>query len=208
MPFSKEMKNLIPILFLGLFVLPLKAQDKLSPFSYGVKFGLSVSELKGAEDLLTLRPSFLFGIQSEYKFNTSLSLQPELIYSRQGATNSGRFDQIVFDNSLRLDYISLPLLAKYYITKGLAIEFGPQIGVLVNAQYKSISGAASEIVEIFDDFKSMDFLINAGVSYRTEWGFTAGARYGIGLINVHEGDNYGGGSLRNAVFQLNFGYFF
>lgn len=130
----------------------LKAQDKLVPFSYGLKFGVSVSEVQGAEELNYLRAEILAGVQAEYKFNKKISIQPELIYTRQGSVNRGNSNGTQFDNTLRLDYLNLPILFKYYLTEGLALELGPRMSYLINAQYKTIVGPESSILEISKQF--------------------------------------------------------
>jgi hypothetical protein len=56
-------------------------------------------------------------VQAEYKFNKKISIQPELIYTRQGSANRGNFNGTQIDNTLRLDYLNLPILFKYYVAE-------------------------------------------------------------------------------------------
>lgn len=182
------------------------AQEQHSTLEYGAKFGLSISELKGTENLKSLRSTFTAGLISEYSFSEKYALQLELLYSRQGSTNRGNEQGSYFEDSVNLNYFNLPILGKYYINKGLAFELGPQFGYLINANYENKQAENSNKINVDDDFETLDMSISAGVSYKTDWGFFVGARYSLGLKNINDGFNFESGNLNNAVFQLYFGY--
>lgn len=184
------------------------AQEEESTFRYGPRFGLSLSELKGTENLKSLRSTFSAGMMSEYKLNKTFSLYSELNYSRQGSTDRGNEQGSFFENSINLDYINVPLLVKYYLKDGLAIEAGPQFGYLLNAKYKSKQVENPTVLNVKEDVENFDFSFVLGASFKTEWGFVVGARYNLGINDINKSLNSELGSLRNAVFQLYFGYLF
>lgn len=202
------MKNNLLIVFLTFLSLHLNAQDQKSSFEYGAKFGLSISELKGTDNLKSLRSSFSAGLVSEYKFDAHFSLQGELLYARQGSSNRGNDEGVYFENRIDLDYFNIPVLGKYYIEKGFAFELGPQLGYLINANYENKQAENSQIINLKDDFEKLDISLALGASYKTEWGFLVGARYSLGLNDINKGIDFESESLRNAVFQLYFGYLF
>lgn len=53
----------------------------------------------------------------------AISFAPELLLSFQGAKDD--------DESLKLNYLNIPLMGKYHITEEIAVEFGPHIGLLL-----------------------------------------------------------------------------
>jgi hypothetical protein len=177
-------------------------------FEFGPRFGLTVSELSGADNLMSVRASIAAGLMAEYKLKPSFALYTELNYSRQGAADRGDLQGVPFDNRIDLDYINVPLLLKFYIYEGLAIEAGPQLGFLLNAKYRSKQVENPLVRDLTNDFEGLDVSLGLGTSYKTEWGFIVGARYNFGLNTINNNTDFDSGDLRNAVFQLHFGYLF
>lgn len=199
---------LISFLFLLASTSSKAQEEETSPFTYGVKFGLPLSELKGSDNLKSLRTSFLAGLISEYELSEKYSLALELLYSRQGATNRGNVEGSFFENRLNLDYFNMPVLVKYDINQGLALEVGPQFGYLLKGTYESKQLENPIKTNVEDDFEAYDLSVALGASFKTEWGFLVGARYNLGLNDINKRTDLESGSLNNAVFQLYFGYLF
>ena len=146
---------------------------------FGVKGGLNVSTLTGEyEDDTKSLIGFHVGGFAEIKIIERLAIQPELLYSAQGAKFEG-FGGDKYD--AKLDYLNIPVLAKFYITKQFYVEAGPQIGFLLSAK---IEGEDAK-----DFYKSTDFGFNLGTGYNFTENFSAGARYTIGLSGVYDTDN-------------------
>jgi len=179
-----------------------------STFEFGPRFGLVVTELNGAENLKSVRASITGGVMAEFKFKSLLALYSEVNYSRQGATDRGDVEGVPFDNRLNLDYINVPLFVKYYIVEGFALELGPQLGFLLNAKYRSKQVENPLVRDVTTDFEMLDVSLGLGASYKTKWGFIFGLRYNYGINSINDGTNNESADLRNAVFQLHFGYLF
>lgn len=85
---------------------------------FGAKGGLNFASISGnnttGSDVVT---SFNFGVLSEIPISDKFSFQPELMYSGQGYSLN--------DNTIALSYLNIPLMGKYYVTKGLSVEAGP-----------------------------------------------------------------------------------
>ena len=94
-------------------------------------------------------------------------------------------------------------MAKYYVTEGLSLEAGPQIGFLIKAE----AGTDDVSVDVKDDFKSIDFGFNFGTGYKLESGLNFAARYNLGLSDISD-DNESNIKVKNSVFQLSVGYTF
>ena len=132
-----------------------------------------------------------FGFYSEIPINEKFSFQPELMYSIQGFS--------VDDKVTTLNYLNLPLMGKYYLTKKLSIEAGPQVGFLLSAKGPSRNAK--------DNFKTLDFGVNFGLGYKLNNGLNFGARYNFGLSNINDVSG-SSDKLRNGVLQVTVGYSF
>lgn len=162
----------------------------------GIKGGLNVSNLMGDVKDVGIRTSIHAGIVAEIIVSDKFSLQPELLYSGQGAsdTNEG-------GGRLKLDYITLPILAKFPIAKSLSLETGPQVGFLISSKNKT-----NESNETIPNTKTIDFGLNAGLNYELNNGVFFQARYNLGLTDIGiAGDN---NRASNSVIQFSIGKLF
>ena len=104
------MKKLYLLLVLA-FALSISvyAQDTSSKKMYwGYKIGLNVSNLRveNAADG-DWKTGLATGLFFNFKIHDKLSIQPEFLYSSMGAANAGNDE-----GSLRLNYFSMPVLAR------------------------------------------------------------------------------------------------
>ena len=102
-------------------------------------------------------------------------------------------------------------MAKYYVIDNLGVEFGPLVGFLVSAKvdYDGDSGFddESDSEDVKDNYKSIDFGLAAGASYKLDFGLNFGLRYNLGLADINDVDG-SDGKLHNGVFQVSVGYMF
>jgi hypothetical protein len=131
---------------------------------------------------------FNMGVVSEVTLSRSFYLSPQLSFITKGQSVLGT-------NVLRLQYLVLPVLAGYRITKKLDLLLGPQAGLLLNARLYPSS--------IKDQMRSFDFEILGDIRYRfnrrsgIDFSFSRSI-WGI-FYNVEEKNNPG-----NQTFQLSF----
>ncbi|WP_426483998.1 porin family protein [Flavobacterium sp. 2] len=168
---------------------------------FGVKGGLNITTFAGGDywDAKSL-VGFQVGGFAEIKIIDRLSIQPEVLYSAQGA----KIEFAGSDSDIKLGYINVPVLAKFYITKQFTAEAGPQLGFLVSAK--------NEGEDVKDNFKSVDTGFNFGLGYNFTDNFSAGIRYTVGLSNiadydVDDIDEYYD-SPKNSVLALTLAYKF
>ena len=155
----------------------------------GIKGGLNFSEINNDNSGKRYRTSdFNLGFMSEIPISEKFSFQPELLYSGQGGS------------SINLNYLNLPIMGKYYLTKGLSIEAGPQVGFLFSAKTSDRN--------IKSSFKNFDFGANFGLSYELKNGLNFEARYSLGLSKINKNTAVDFSNNKNAVFQFTVGYFF
>lgn len=167
---------------------------------FGIKGGLNLASINGDDvsDDLKSRSSYHFGIVTEVPISEEFSIQPELLISGQGA----RDEYEGVNEDLKLNYLATPIQGKYYVSKGLSVEAGPQLGVLLSAK----SEFDGKDVDIKDSVKNIDFGFNLGIGYKLDNGMAVGARYNFGLSDINDED--GLDSVKNGVFQISVGYFF
>ncbi|WP_029272292.1 porin family protein [Flavobacterium sp. KJJ] len=168
---------------------------------FGVKGGLNVTTFAGGNywDAKSL-VGFQLGGFAEIKIIERLSIQPEVLFSTQGAKLEDSFG----DFDTKLNYINVPVLAKFYITKQFTVEAGPQLGFLVSAK--------QEGNDVKDSFKSVDTGFNFGAGYNFTDNVSVDLRYTVGLSNiadydVNDTEEYFD-SPKNSVLALTLAYKF
>lgn len=196
-------KSLIIIAIVLFGFTNVNAQD----VNFGAKAGVNFASITGDEtDDLDMRTSLHVGVVAEIVISDKFSFQPELLYSAQGA----KYKETGDEETYKLDYLNLPLMAKFYVGEGFSLEAGPQIGFLLSAEVDWEEDGDSGSVDIKDEVKGIDFGINFGVGYKTESGLNFGARYNLGLADLNDSEMLEGGSFKwhNGVIQVSVGYFF
>jgi hypothetical protein len=168
---------------------------------FGVKAGANFATLSGnGSEGATTKVDFHGGGFAHIPLVNSFFLQPELVYSRQGAKATS--DGVVFN--INQNYLNIPVLAKYQHSSGLYGETGPQLGFLLAANV-SAQGSSQDVKS---SYKSTDFSWAFGVGYKIPL-MNAGidARYNLGLSNI-AATEVSGYSVKNSVFQLGVFYMF
>ncbi len=212
---------------------------------FGAKAGLNVATFSG---------TFVSGTEITPKLGihagafavipvgkSKFSFVPELLLSQQGIKQE--LNQTSLDGSivvaekqtqdLKLTYLNVPLMFRYYVIKQLGIEIGPQFGYAIGSNSKitytnSADPSQNQNISIkgFDD----GFFVSNGVTYRytnTMKRFDAGvnfgatfditkklcvqARYNLGLTEVDSRPDSATGrkfNNKNSVFQASLAYTF
>ncbi|SRR5690606_26995400 len=176
---------------------------------FGPKAGVNFANLSGADDS-EMKTGFHVGAVAEIKFNDKFSIQPEVVYSTQGAKFSQTLPIIgEVESTIKNDYINVPIMAKYYFIEGFSVELGPQIGFLMKSEAES----GDNTIDTKDAYKSIDFGLGVGLAYDLPMGLFVGARYNLGLSKVNEDVSVGDISvetddIKNGVIQVGVGYKF
>ena len=163
---------------------------------FGAKAALNLSNVTGDVEDNSMKVGFQIGGLVEIKISDKFAVQPELVYSAQGTKYDGDGNP-----KLNLDYLNIPVMAKFYVAEGFSLEAGPQVGFLMSAKVKTDAGDAD-----FKDFvNSTDFGVNFGAGYDVTENINLGVRYSLGLSNINkEGDD----SIKNSNIALAFAYKF
>ncbi|MCF7560881.1 PorT family protein [Sabulilitoribacter multivorans] len=166
----------------------------------GIKAGVNFSSFSGenTEDLSS-RTGFHVGGYGRFCIDEdgNLAIQPEILFSTQGANYDDGFDE----GSFNLNYFNVPVLAQLKLSDEFYVEAGPQFGFLLSAKDKYDSGEE----DIKDDVNSFDFSGNVGLGYQFDSGLNLNARYNMGFSEVPDINNL---NWKNGVFQVSIAFSF
>lgn len=175
------MKKLILSAFALCAFTAVSAQDNLT---YGVKAAVNFSNLSGVKNAegkdADGKTGFAFGAFADYAVNDKFHVQAEALYSMEGADKA------------KLDYLRIPVLAKYYVIDKLAIMAGPSFGFKIGDEQTT------------KDLKSMDIALAFGAAYDITENIFVDARYNAGMTGIQDK----GDDIKTSNFQIGVGYKF
>ena len=160
--------------------------------SLGPKVGLNISNYTGGD----LESNALIGVHLGGILNLGLgksfSLQPEVLFSTQGAkivTNSQKKD-------FKTTYVAVPVMAKFKSAAGLYFEIGPQVS------FRTSEDIPDKTIDQFS--KNLDLAVGVGVGYQAGFGLGIGARYLAGISKVGDFNKTAAANpdFKNSVVQL------
>lgn len=170
----------------------------------------------------TATGGFMVGVDLEYYLSDRVSLSGGLNLMQAGTgwkdfnyTEQG-VNLKVRDLKVETAYLTVPVVANWYVAKGFALKAGVQAGFMTKAEVKgTISGSDGSTfakVELSEDCKDemekFDLSIPVGLSYEFKFPLVIDARYNIGLTKVNKESEPGEKDCRNGVFTLTLGYKF
>ena len=176
------------------------AQHAVGSLTVQPKVGLNIANMTDS-DGADPRIGLVAGAELEYQVSDWFSLAGGAVYSMQGAKAS----ESGFSGTLKLDYINIPIVANFYVAKGLALKFGLQPGFNVSSKLSASGGGVSASTSLSNlgiDIKSFDLSIPVGASYEFN-NIVIDARYNVGSTKLVDGED-----SRNSVFQFTIGYKF
>jgi len=167
--------------------------------NFGFKGGYNYSSFNGdvaKDNTLKGLSGFYVGALLELPLGDVLSLQPEVIYSRQGAVWEQKDILGEFKKDLKLDYLNIPVMAKVNLGP-LFLQGGVQFGFLVGKPEVSYTRGAQRVTEKVDKdaYAAFDFGVGAGLGVNLSQHFFVEARYTHSLTNALDPNN---NSLKNA----------
>ena len=202
-------------LFLVVFVVFAFGFTNAQKTTFGIKAGLNIANFTGDTGSLgsvSSRMGFVGGGFCEIDLGSKFTLQPELLYSSQGTKSQMvvNLDGTDYDvtTKIKLSYINVPIIVKYYPDKKFSLQFGPQIGFLSSANADVTVLGTTVGVDVKDSFESIDVGMNVGAGYDFTKYISADFRFNLGLANVAKtspGDNT---KLRNSVISISVVYKF
>ncbi|MDO5656634.1 MAG: porin family protein [Flavobacteriaceae bacterium] len=185
--------------------------------SFGVKSGVNFSTLSGEttknkngrESDVTSKIGFYAGGFYHYEWSEKWAIQPELLFSYQGANiEITRWEGIPVEakGNVSMPYILLPVMLQYKPSEKIILELGPQLGLNLSKEIKikgkvELNDQTIDLEERIKDLARFDFAVNAGVGYHLSERLIAKIRFSQGLISLdrREQEPF---ILYNQVFSL------
>ena len=163
---------------------------------FGIKAGLNYANQTGSD--ITINSgnydkeaitSYHAGLVAEIKLTDGFSVQPELLYSTQGATYKNAAEE--FKNEL--GYLSIPVLAKFHLNKTVSLDLGPQASFLLSERND------------FDvkNAETFEFGVAGGLGFNITKHFFLQGRYVLGLTEASKE-----AEVKNSVVQISAGFTF
>ncbi len=164
----------------------------------GLKAGLNLANLSGdfGDDSFENATSFHGGAYARFMINDNFGIQPEALFSRVGGeAETGEL-------SLRYDYFSLPVLARFKVVGPLYAHVGPQFNFLTGSEAKGslVDNFPGVGAVLEDDSESFDLSLAFGLDVNLPIGLNVGARYLYGLSDVYKDAN--ANDINHRVFQF------
>lgn len=171
------------------FMLVLTFNLQAQLLQIGVKAGLNYANFSDTSIQTDAITSYHAGLIAEIKLLDKFAIQPELLYTTQGAT----YNTALGDFKNELGYIAIPVLAKIYLSKSFSLELGPQASFLLSEKSE------------FDvnDANTFDFALAGGLGFKITKNIFINGRYILGLTEVSSNAD-----AKNSVLQLSAGLMF
>ena len=197
------MKKMMMIAAMMVATVAAKAQFEPGTFTLQPKVGVTLATI--SSDDSKFKFGMAAGIEGQYQLNNWFGLSAAVMYSQQGAKAKN------YDVKLNTEYINIPVMAKFYVTKGLSLNVGLQPGFMTKAKAKG----DGRTIDVKSNCNKVDFSIPMSIAYEFENGLSFEARYATGLTNVGK-DAFDSSSSswdkayqnKNEVFMLTVGYKF
>lgn len=218
---TRPVQTLPKALVLGtllLFAFPFQSGFAQQRWSIGPRVGANISNQMGdivsSIDVKWL-PGWSVGGFIMYSDIRHFGISADVLYSQKGAgfegvaTNGTKFS---FKN--RINYLEIPVLARYFLTLSGSFRpnffIGPSVAFKLNAKQKDFVGnnTTQADFDISDQFRPADLGLTGGIALNFEVAkgkrVLLDARYTYGLTDISLAPT----SLRNSAVTLNLSYGF
>ena len=181
-------------------------------FTFGPKVGVDYTHRWGKNINDESALNFQAGVFIEYRFNSKFAIAPEVVFATHARPKREWKDWWLSEEPTRditstyqTNYINIPVMFKYYVTKSLSIDLGPQLGLKVydkcTDKWEDSNGHWDEKYNM--SHRSVDFGLGLGATYNFSEKVFVQLRYTLGLLPLYEDSN-----ARNGNAQLSIGYRF
>ena len=197
-----------------LFVQSVGYSQSRQRWSFGPRVGLILTNFVGTNVQNTkqsLLPGLSAGVGFVYSDISRFGFGVDLLYSQRGsilkeATGAGS------ENVWRVNYLELPLIGRYYLTRGGTFRPNIYLGAVpalrLNAKTDVDNGTNNNFTDVTQTYRTADLGLTGGI--QLNWGtgdrqhFTIDARYTHGITDITTNTR----DLRNQMITVGLGYSF
>lgn len=184
------------IILVAVVLLAASVDMQAQLIKFGFKGGLNYANQSGTD--ITVNSgnydkeaitSYHAGVVAELKLTDGFSIQPELLYSTQGAT----YKYAATEFKKELGYLSIPVMAKFHFNKTVSLDLGPQASFLLSERRE------------FDvkNAESFEFGVAGGLTLNVTKHIFLQGRYVLGLTEASKQ-----AEVKNSVLQISAGFTF
>ena len=191
-------------------------KQKKTSRGFGIKAGVNFANVRDASSVSTSNQTgFMGGVFLAPPSKGIMAYRSEIIYSKQGynfatQTNTGQ---------VNLDYIIMPQLMAFNITKFVQLQVGGQMAFLLNAKADSTKGnTTGSYGSVMNMYNKFDYGFAGGIEIYPVKGLLIGARLNVSMANMYKDpSSYQSGTApsmfpkveaKNNVLQLFAGWIF
>ena len=127
----------------------------VSQTDFGIKGGLNLATFGRDIEDNEFRNSFHIGAFMQIELFEDFSIQPEIIYSEQGTILTDTRNDV----KVKLNYLNIPLVAKYYLDYGWYLEAGPYVSFALARKEESLG----DLQDASDIYNSVETGITFGL---------------------------------------------
>jgi hypothetical protein len=205
------------------FAQPPQTLRRRQVVSIGPKIGVNLSDLNGDVNNHSLQPGISAGAMLTYSVVNTFGISVEALYSQKGA----KFKNTAYNGASnnfnrRLNYIEVPVLARYFLNKSGDFRpnlfIGPDFGFKLNAKdvnRKITNGADQPNQDVSEAITPVDVGITAGIGLNfavvEKMRFLIDARYTYGFSDIADETLPGfdnNGKASNSAISFTFGVSF
>jgi hypothetical protein len=179
------------------------AQVSMAQFTLGVKAGANIMKIQGKSFKDEFNYGYHLGGFAILPLGGRLALQPEVLFNQYQTKTDSTFSHIYQNaassftsGSVKLNYLSIPLLLNYKLGSLLSLQAGPMFSVLMDKDKNLLQNGESA-------FKNGDFSMVGGAQLSI-LKLKLSGRYVVGLNNINDIDNQD--KWKNQGWQLSVGF--
>ena len=194
-------KMILAATMLMTVAMSVSAQREVGSLTIQPKFGGNISVLYMDDKNLDYQNAggMVAGAELEYRMAKWFALSGGAMYSQEGGKTKVKDLNLV--EKANLDYITVPVMANFYVWKGLALKVGIEPAFKVHEKY-DIPAGLSATKYMFGDAKGFDLRTPIGISYDFG-GLTLDLRLDAGRTKAMKDRDF-----MNGSGQLTIGYKF
>ncbi len=189
------------LLLIFIAVISFQSFAAAQSFHAGIKVGANINKLSG----MPFKDQFTYGYHAgafaEIGLGKKWFLQPEVIFNQVENDTASNFSQLYNISttkaaSIKLNYLSVPLLLNYRLSKMISLQAGPQYAILIDHNNSLLQNGKTA-------FKDGDFSMLGGLQVKLG-NLRVMGRYAIGLTNLNDIDKKD--QWKNQSIQLGVGF--
>lgn len=166
----------------------------------GVKGGANITKIDGKSFSDEFQYGYHLGGFVKIGLGGKLSIQPEVLFNQYQAKTDSNF-RAIYQNAIsgssdvKLNYLSVPIMLDYRVTRLISLQAGPQFGILMDKNKSLMQNGE-------DAIKKGDFSLLGGAQLNLG-SLKLTGRYMVGLNNINDIDNKD--EWKHQGFQLSVG---